>query len=103
MSRYFERVIGTDASLRQIEAARPQDGIEYRVAPAEDSGLPAESIGLVTVAQALHWFDIGKFFGEAQRVLVPNGVLSFWCYGLCSVADGLDDLLAEIYSFVNEY
>jgi len=65
--------------------------------------LPAESVGLVTVAQALHWFDIEKFFGEARRVLMPTGVLAFWCYGLCSVAAELDDLLAGIYSFVDEY
>ncbi len=65
--------------------------------------MPTASVGLVTVAQALHWFDIEKFFVEAQRVLVPTGVLAFWCYGLCHIADGLDDLLVEIYSFVDEY
>ena len=27
----------------------------------------------VTVAQALHWFDLPRFFGEARRVLAPDG------------------------------
>jgi spermidine synthase len=34
----------------------------------------------VTVAQALHWFDIDAFFDEVDRVLRPGGVLAFWCY-----------------------
>src|SRR5271157_2515050 len=54
----FEEVIATDASREQIASATPHPRIEYRVAPAEQSGLADESVSLVTVAQALHWFDL---------------------------------------------
>src|SRR4030095_10089173 len=50
----FDRVIATDASHEQIASATPHPGVEYRVAPAEQSGLPAETGGLITVARALH-------------------------------------------------
>src|SRR5262245_28229841 len=40
----FEKVIATDASREQIASATPHPKIEYRVAPAEQSGLPAKSV-----------------------------------------------------------
>jgi SAM-dependent methyltransferase len=55
--------------------------IEYRVAPAESSGLPDASVDLVTVAQGLHWLDHARFFAEARRVLRPGGAIAVWGYG----------------------
>lgn len=103
LSNYFDRIVATDASAEQIRAARLNDRVEYRVARAEASGLQSESVGLITVAQALHWFDIEGFFKEAQRVLVPGGVLAVWCYGHCSVAPEIDGLLRDIYASVDDY
>lgn len=39
---------------------------------AEQSGLSAESVDLITVAQAFHWFDHVRFQAECRRVLKPN-------------------------------
>lgn len=39
---------------------------------AEDTGLPDDSMDLVTVAQAFHWFDKPKFRKECQRILKPH-------------------------------
>jgi len=36
---------------------------------------------MVTVAQALHWFDANSFFREAKRVLAPGGAIAVWGYG----------------------
>jgi len=87
----FERVIATDASAEQIAAATPHPRVDYRVAPAEASGLEPESVDLVTVAQALHWLDRPAFFAEARRVLRSNGVIAAWTYG----NPRLDDPLAD--------
>ena len=81
LSSYFDRVVATDASPEQIARAQPAPGIEYRVAKAESSGLPNESVDLVTIAQALHWVDPGLFFKEVQRVLAPGGAIAAWGYG----------------------
>ena len=61
--------------------------MEYRVAPAEASGLGTGTADLAAVAQALHWFDLPRFFAEAARVLRAGGVLAAWCYGPFRVLD----------------
>ena len=43
----FGKVIATDASAEQIASATPRANVEYRVALAEESGLPDPSIGLI--------------------------------------------------------
>ena len=85
LSTYFERVVATDASQSQIDTALPHPGIEYRVTPAEASGLPDNSVDLITVAQALHWFDLDGFYAEAKRVLKSSGAVAVWTYGVLSV------------------
>jgi SAM-dependent methyltransferase len=89
----FERVVATDASADQIARARPRAGVEYRVATADDSGLPDASADLVTVAQALHWLDASRFYAEAARVLRPGGVLAAWCYQLPRLPGPSDPIL----------
>jgi len=96
LTPFFEKVIATDASQAQLEAAEGGPEIDYRIAPAEKSGLDAESIDLITVAQALHWFDIPGFFDETQRVLAPGGVLAAWCYERCQIDSGCDELINEL-------
>ncbi len=86
----FDRVVATDASERQIAEAARDPRIEYRVAFAESAGLPDGSVDLVTVAQALHWFDRARFWEEAARVLVRKGVLAVWAYDLLHVSPGVD-------------
>jgi SAM-dependent methyltransferase len=81
MAEHFSRVIATDPSSAQIEKATQRQNIEYRVARAENSGLPARSVDLVTAAQALHWFDPRAFFTEATRVLKPDGAIAVFGYG----------------------
>ncbi|KAK8766221.1 hypothetical protein V5799_006991 [Amblyomma americanum] len=51
-----------------------------RVSPAETISEKDESVQLVTVMQAVHWFDLDKFYKEVTRVLVPNGVLALCSY-----------------------
>ncbi|MGJ5180260.1 class I SAM-dependent methyltransferase [Bradyrhizobium oligotrophicum] len=51
-------------------------GLEVIIAPAEALPIEANSVGLVTVAQAFHWFDRPRFLREARRVLSQNGVLA---------------------------
>lgn len=98
LSEHFESVVATDASKAQIDAAIAHPGVTYRVAVAEDSRLDSASIDLVTVGQALHWFDHERFFAEAGRVLVNDGVLAAWCYELCTVTDACDALVGHLYT-----
>lgn len=85
LAHRFLAVHATDASASQIERATPHERISYSVTPAHESGLPDGSVDLITVAQALHWFDVNAFHAEATRVLAPNGVIAEWSYGLLDV------------------
>src|ERR1700730_13525034 len=97
LGEFFQHVIATDASEKQVANGQPHERVTYRVASAEQSGLSKESVDLVTVAQALHWFDREAFFAEAERVLKPNGVLAVWCYNLFKVAPETDRLVETFY------
>jgi SAM-dependent methyltransferase len=96
----FESVIGTDASPEQLAAATPHPGVTYRVATAEHSGLEPQSVDIVTVAQALHWFDVAAFYREVDRVLRAGGVLAVWSYGVLQVEGAEVD--AHIRSFYQD-
>jgi ubiquinone/menaquinone biosynthesis C-methylase UbiE len=97
LAERFARVVATDASREQISSARAHPKIEYRVAPAEQSGLPDGSVGLLTVAQALHWFDFERFYAEVRRVLKPGGVLAVWAYGIAEVEGEAANRLTQDY------
>ena len=96
----FGRVVATDLAARQIEAAPAHPRVEYRVAAAEASGLADACCDLVTVAQALHWFDFDRFYAEARRVLKPGGVLAAWTYQLLRAEPGIDAVFADYYGRV---
>ncbi len=97
LAEYFERVIATDASPQQIANAEPHPHVEYRVAPAEASGLGDESVDLILVAQALHWFDVPRFNAEAERVLKPGGVLFASCYLFLEIEPQIDAIVNHFY------
>lgn len=97
LAPYFERIVASDASAKQIESARPLQNVEYHVFPAEAPGLADASVDLITVAQALHWFDLEKFYAAVRRVARPGGVLAVWGYGIQSVGADLDPMLLRFY------
>jgi SAM-dependent methyltransferase len=97
LAAHFARVIATDRSREQLLHARPHDRVAYRVAPAEDSALPAGSVDLVAVAAALHWFDLPRFYAEARRVARDGGVVAAWTYHVAHVEAPWADVLWPFY------
>lgn len=79
---YFDKIIGMDVSESQIKNAFQNEKIIYKVGKSEDTGLENESVDLITVAQALHWFEFDPFFKEVDRILKKGGVLACWGYPL---------------------
>ena len=100
LAQYFQRVIATDASAQQIANAQSNSRIEYRIAPAENSEIDSNTVDIITVAQALHWFDLDRFYAEAKRVLKPQGVIAVWAYNLLHVAPPIDAIINHYYSTV---
>ena len=104
LAERFARVIATDASAAQLAQATPHPKIEYREAPAEQSGLPDRSVDLVTVATAVHWFDFDRFYAEVERVLAPGGAVAVWAYNLPRVTPEISALVDRLsYQIVKAY
>lgn len=93
----FDHVIATDPSITQLAHADRAGGVCYAAMTAEDAALGTASADLVTVAQALHWFQHDRFFAEVDRVLRPGGALAVWSYGVLAVDPRVDPLLRQFY------
>jgi SAM-dependent methyltransferase len=94
----FARIAATDASLQQLASASPIENASFSAAAAETAPLAARTVDLVTVGQALHWFDLDAFSAEVRRVLVPDGVVAAWTYGLPRVDD--EEIDATVKRFI---
>jgi SAM-dependent methyltransferase len=101
LTRHFGAVLASDASWEQVLAASTHEQACYFVARAEAAPLAERSVGMVTVAQALHWLEPAEFYAEARRVLRPGGLLVVWTYGSQRVDRGpIDDALLDFYERV---
>jgi len=93
----FDRVFATDISAPQLASAPLHERIEYSVQPAEKTSFPDGSFDLVTVAQAIHWFDFEAFYRETDRVLRPGGVLAVIGYDRPRLSPAVDAMLDVFY------
>ena len=97
LAGWFDEVVATDASQKQIDSATRHPRVLYRTAPAENSGIESDSIDLTVVAQALHWFDLDRFYEEVRRVSRPGGILAAWTYDLFRITPGVDAVVHHYY------
>lgn len=104
LAAHFERVIATDPSADQVSHAIGDERVEYLVAAAEACPIESDSVDLVTVAQALHWFDFARFYAQVRRVGRQGSVLAAWSYGLAHITPGVDRVVAKLYGdILGEY
>jgi SAM-dependent methyltransferase len=105
LARHFTMVHASDASVQQVRAARPHERVHYFVGRAEATAVRSRGVGLVTMAQALHWVDLPEFYAEVRRVLRPGGLLAVWTYGGQQVDGGpIDGTIADFYDrVIGEY
>ncbi|KAI7084736.1 UNC-50 family protein [Hortaea werneckii] len=91
---YFTHCIGSDASEQMIQHAKSEalsrhvaHGTTFLPIEAEHCGDPAllhragfepNTIDLVTVATAAHWFHFPAFYLSAAQALRPGGTLAIW-------------------------
>ncbi|CEP19624.1 hypothetical protein [Parasitella parasitica] len=118
LCKKFKRVHGIDSLEEQIKNATKKDNIEYHVGPGEDlSRFQDNSVDMITIGTAFHWFDHAKFFKEAERVLKhKTGTLAVFGYyypviskvdandkpgELAKANELLKDLLAKFDQYTN--
>jgi len=81
LREHFAAVEASDVSSAQIDTAPPLDRVRFSVQSSERTEFDDAAFDAVCVAQALHWFDLDKFWPEALRLLKPDGVFAAWGYG----------------------
>ena len=95
LSEIFGEVQATDLSEQQIAHAVRKDNIHYSVQSAEHTNFQDNYFDLITVAQAIHWFDYEKFWPEVKRVLKPGGVFAAWGYDWCRIRADIDEVISD--------
>lgn len=97
LAAVFKTVSATDISRQQIDNAIPLPNIHYSVQPAEHAGFPDNAFDLITVAQAIHWFDFDAFYAEVNRTLKPGGLLAVIGYGVLQMDPDIDAVITRFY------
>lgn len=98
LADHFNSVYATDISAKQLANAIHKPNITYKEERAEHSSLADNTINLITVAQAFHWFDFDAFYTEVHRVSKPGALLAIWTYNLLSIDKGaIDDIINDFY------
>ena len=104
LAEIFTKVYATDINEKQIAVAESRKNISYSVASAENTGFADESFDLVTVAQALHWFDYENFWLEIERVLKPSGVFVAWGYDWTKINFDIDFKIEKnLFDLLTDY
>ncbi|EXB22726.1 ubiE/COQ5 methyltransferase family protein, partial [Acinetobacter baumannii 1437282] len=78
---YFQQVIATDLSQNQLDQAPALSNVSYLQQAAEQCSFPDQYFDLITVAQAIHWFDFEKFYAQVKRTLKADGLFAVIGYG----------------------
>ncbi|MBX3155445.1 MAG: class I SAM-dependent methyltransferase [Deltaproteobacteria bacterium] len=102
LAERFAHVDATDPAQAQLDAATPHPRVAYRRAPAEASGLPADSVDLAVAAQAAHWFDWPRFLAEVERVTRRGALVALVSYGKL-VLEGADEVNDEVNDEIMRY
>jgi len=106
LTPYFQQIYATDASPQQLAHAIAHPHVSYQVAPAEQVPLPDDSVDLITVGLALHWFNFDRFYSEVRRVLRSQGAIAVWCYSdfeLPTASPAFCDRLSEFRTLIYPY
>lgn len=93
LGRFFGRVEATDISPEQIGQAFEAPNVRYSAQPAEATDFAQASFDLLTVAQALHWFDPARFWPEVRRVARPGALFCAWGYAWFRGSQEVQDAL----------
>jgi len=97
LSAFYEKVLATDPSENQIRNAPKSPKVSYFIEPAENSSIRTNTVDIVTIANALHWFNFDLFYKEVNRVVKSNGVIAAWSYGLPIISPEIDSIVKQFH------
>ena len=102
LAEYFEKVYATDISENQIRHAVVKPNIVYKLEPAEQTSFADGLFDLITVAQAVHWFEFSSFYREVNRTLTARGIIAVFAYSLLKTGDKTDSVVHHFYTKITD-
>jgi len=104
LAQKFTQVEATDISKNQLAQAPAIKNITYSIQQAEKTTFESNQFDLISVAQAIHWFNFDEFYAEAKRTLKPNGLIAIIGYALLKISPKIDEIISEFYqTIIGEY
>lgn len=100
LAKHFKQVFGTDISENQLKHAAQKENISYLVENSEKSSFSDQTFDLITVAQAIHWFDFDAFYAEVKRTLKPHGIFAAFGYGVMQIDTKVDVVITKLYRLI---
>lgn len=97
LSEYFTKVFATDISAQQLDAAVQRTNISYSIQPAEKTSFDEAQFDLITIAQAIHWFQFDAFYREAKRTLKTGGLIAVIGYGTVQTTGPVGSIMQHFY------
>lgn len=97
LAERFKLVYGTDISTEQLHHAVLRNNIIYMQQRAEQCSLPDRSVDLITVGQAIHWFDFDAFYKEVCRVARPGALIAAWTYTVLRLTPAVNEVIDHLY------
>lgn len=97
LAKTFKEVYATDISQSQLDNAVRADNIFYSLQPSEKTNFKNNQFDVITVAQAIHWFDFDKFYDEVRRVAKKDSILCVAGYAIIRISDEIDNLIDEFF------
>jgi SAM-dependent methyltransferase len=104
LAKDFQQIEATDISQSQLDHAYTADNIRYSLQAAEATDFGDDIFDLITVGQAVHWFDFDKFNNEVNRVATPNAIIAILGYELNNITPAIDQIVRRFYTeVIGEY
>jgi len=97
LAERFKTVFATDISEDQLRHAQKKANIIYRKERAEQTSFADNSLDLITVGQAIHWFDFDAFYKEVRRVARPGTFFAAWTYSLLRMTPAINKVIEDLY------
>jgi SAM-dependent methyltransferase len=88
LAKYFDNV---------IDNAEQAANIHYSVQPAEQTNFADNTFDLITVSQALHWFNFENFYKEVNRIAKHNSWIAVWMYSLLRISKEIDAIVEDYH------
>ncbi|KAG7561637.1 S-adenosyl-L-methionine-dependent methyltransferase [Arabidopsis thaliana x Arabidopsis arenosa] len=104
VAEYYEKVVATDINESQLQRAMKHPKVTYHHTPSSMSDddlvtlLGGEnSIDIIIAAQALHYFDLKRFYPIVKRVLrKQGGIIAVWVYNDLIITPKVDSIMKRL-------